>query len=157
LGVVRFPMLNECFAAERGMGATRNGATIHASPSDTIDDEHIFLECTRTRRTYVITLPLKSRMMGSAAYHLCKVADGSVTAGSEATPKVWDIAAAGLILEEAGGQMQSADGQRIFPLERQRMDYRAHAWPILYAGNATLLQLVRAGVQPYPPMPEPSR
>jgi myo-inositol-1(or 4)-monophosphatase len=148
-GVVRFPMMNELFVATLGGGATRNGETIHSADNEFLDDSHLFMECTRTRRRYVVNLPLKSRMMGSAAYHLCKVADGSVLGGSEATPMVWDIAAAGLILSEAGGHMRSADGRAIFPLAAQRMDYRSQAWPILYAANEGLLRLVLAGVRPY--------
>lgn len=149
VGVVRFPMLEECFAAALGRGATRNGEPIRAAEDEVMDDAHLFMECTRTRRRYVVNLPLKSRMMGSAAYHMCKVADGSVLAGSEATPKVWDIAASGLILDEAGGCMRTTEGKAVFPLEARRMEYRSQAWPILYAGNETLLRLVQAGVRPY--------
>lgn len=149
VGVVRFPLLQELFAAAAGRGATRNGEPIRSSDDLVMDDQHLFLECTRTRRRYVVDLPLKSRMLGSAAYHICKVADGSVLAGSEATPKVWDIAAAELVLAEAGGLMRATDGQNIFPLERARREYRSHNWPILYAGNSTLLQMVEAGLRPY--------
>ena len=149
LGVLYFPLLEELYSAAQGHGATRNGEPIHTDSATVMDDEHIFMECTRTRARYRLTIPLKSRMMGSAAFHMCKVADGSAMAGSEATPKVWDIAAAGLILTEAGGVMGLAHGEPVFPLPPRAMEYRSHSFPILYAGNVRLLELAQAGISAY--------
>lgn len=149
VGVLYFPLLDELYAAAVGEGATCNGEAIRTTDEVVMDDEHIFMECTRTRAHYLLTLPLKSRMMGSAAFHMCKVADGSAMAGNEATPKVWDIAAAGLILTEAGGVMQGSKGDAVFPLPAERADYLSHSFPILYAGNAALLELASAGIEPY--------
>ena len=42
------------------------------------------MKCTRTDRLYQMRTPLKSRIMGSAAYHICKVADGTALAGVDA-------------------------------------------------------------------------
>src|SRR5690606_13517061 len=123
--VVRFPMLNELFEATLGGGSFRNGRPISTLDEDVISDEHIFMECTRTRKRYQIDLPLKTRMMGSAAYHLCKVAEGRAIAGIEGTPKVWDLSAAALILTEAGGVIAPINGKPIFPLSPEAMNYGA--------------------------------
>jgi myo-inositol-1(or 4)-monophosphatase len=144
MGVVNFPLLREEFTATLGNGAHRNGIAIHSGSEDPVDDEHLFMECTRSRKSVRFTLPLKSRMLGSAAYHLCKVADGSALAGSERTPMVWDIAAAGVILSEAGGVLQGTDGESVFPLPPRRLDYRGRPMPVLYAASAEKLAQVRA-------------
>ncbi|MCB0148782.1 MAG: inositol monophosphatase, partial [Caldilineaceae bacterium] len=92
-GVVDFPMVQERFTTAAGAGAWRNGERIYTANNDLADDELLMMRCTRTDKLFDVRLPLKARIYGSAAYHLCKVADGSALAGIEATPKVWDLAA----------------------------------------------------------------
>jgi myo-inositol-1(or 4)-monophosphatase len=148
VGVVYFPMLHEVYSAVVGQGAFCNGEAIRTAPERLPDDQHLFMECTRTRRVYRFDIPLKSRMLGSAAYHICKVAEGTALAGSEATPKVWDIAAAALILVEAGGVLRTAKQKTVFPLAAAHMDYATHAYPVLYAANEEVWQAVYAGMRP---------
>ena len=143
VAVLAFPMVDELFVATRGGGARRNGIQIHTTASEPLDDEHIFMECSRTRRKYTFALPIKSRMLGSAAYHISKVADGSALAGSEATPKLWDLAAAALILEEAGGALLTLDGEPVFPLRSVAADYKHLSYAVLYAADADMLGRVR--------------
>ncbi len=145
VGVLHFPLLHEVYTAAAGQGARRNGTVIHTAAGADIDGSGLFMECTRTRRRFSFALPLKSRMLGSAAYHVCKVAEGSALAGSEATPKVWDIAAAALILSEAGGIIRRLTGEPIFPLRAEARDYQTLSYPILYAADeATWLHVQRA-------------
>lgn len=148
VGVVNFPCLHEIYSAVSGAGAQRNGEPIHAAEVDEVDDQHLFMQCTRTPKRLQIDTPLKMRMMGSAAYHVCKVADGSAIAGSEATPKVWDMAAAALILSEAGGAMVTLSGEQVFPLAPQALDYGARSYPLLYACNQQALDHLRGHVRP---------
>ena len=54
------------------------------------------------------------RMQGSAALNLCSVASGSADIYYEFGIHVWDIAAAGLIVEEAGGVLLDPSGMEIF-------------------------------------------
>jgi myo-inositol-1(or 4)-monophosphatase len=51
----------------------------------------------------LVPLVLKVRMMGSAALSLAYVASGRFDAYLESGISIWDIAAAGFILERAGG------------------------------------------------------
>lgn len=150
VGVLHFPALGERFVAVAGSGAMRNQQRIHTVPAATpIADDLIFMECTRTRRLYDLSLPFKRRILGSAAYHLCKVAQGCAVGGIEGTPKLWDIAAAGLILQEAGGVLhpltESVDS--IFPLPESRADYGAHNFTLLHAANAELAQRMLPGIR----------
>jgi myo-inositol-1(or 4)-monophosphatase len=86
--------------------------------------------------------------MGSAAYHLCKVADGTALAAIEATPKVWDLAAAHLIVEEAGGMIQSVAGSPIFPLPAAPRDYGGVAWPTVAAAGPSIMEHLRSTLRP---------
>ena len=146
-GVVNFPLLGEIFTATLGGGAFRNGEPIRVSDVP-LDDEQLIMECTRTRKRWRFDLPLKSRVLGSAAYNVCKVADGTALACSEATPKIWDLAAAGLVLSEAGGAMGGHHGEVLLPLPAERLDYRDRAMPLLVARDEELLAALRAGIRP---------
>lgn len=146
--LLAFPLLDELFTATAGGGAQRNGLPIRTAAGEPLDDAHIFMECSRTRRQFTFGLPVKSRMLGSAAYHIAKVADGSAIAGSEATPKVWDLAAAALILDEAGGVMTTVSGEIVFPLAPLSADYKLRPYAVLYAADANSLEQVRTSMQP---------
>jgi len=93
-----------------------------------------------------VRLPLKARIYGSAAYHLCKVADGSALAGIEATPKVWDLAAAYLLVVEAGGLATTWQRAPIFPLAAERKDYATESTPIFVAANQAIQDALFASV-----------
>ena len=140
VGVVNFPLLGEEFWAVRGQGAWRSGVPIQTNAGATPDDEQLLMKCTRTERQFALTTPLKSRVMGSAAYHLCKVADGTALAAIETTPKVWDLAAAHLIVQEAGGVINSVGGAPIFPLPAVAGDYGALAWQTVAAASPTIME-----------------
>ena len=140
VGVVDFPLLGEQYQAMQADGATRGLERLATSTLTAANDENFLMKCTRTDRQFQLATPLKSRIMGSAAYHICKVADGTALAGIEMSPKVWDLAAAWLILKEAGGEIIAADEEPIFPLPAERRDYREHPFITFSAANAAILQ-----------------
>jgi myo-inositol-1(or 4)-monophosphatase len=146
VGVLNFPLLHTQYRAMLGQGAWRSGERIAVSPLTEVDDQQLIMKCTRTDRLYRLHTPLKSRILGSAAYHLCMVADGTAVAGIETTPKVWDLAAAYLIVREAGGAVVAADGQAIFPLKNERCDYKERSITILCAANPAILQHLAAAM-----------
>lgn len=147
VGVLDFPLLCEQYQALLGGGATRGIERLATSGATIADDEQFLMKCTRTDRLFQLATPLKSRIMGSAAYHICKVADGSALAGIEASPKVWDLAAAYLILMEAGGVMESAAGETIFPLAAERRDYLTRSFITFSAANLPLLEHLRVAAK----------
>jgi len=138
IGVVHFPLLDETYAAMRGLGATRNGHPIHGATDTKADDQHLMMQCTRTVKRYRVRTPLKARTLGSAAYHMTKVADGTALAGIETTPKVWDLAAVALIISEAGALLVKADGAPVFPLPSVRRDYGAESITSVAAANRSI-------------------
>jgi len=56
-------------------------------------------------------------MLGVASYNLLLVAAGVAVGGVEATPKIWDIAAAWVVIKAAGGEFVFIDGKFDFPLQ----------------------------------------
>lgn len=145
---LEFPLLRERYTAVAGLGAYCNGKRIAVSPMQEPDDENFLMKCTRTDRTYHLRTPLKARIMGAAAYHIVKVADGTALAGIELSPKVWDLAAAWLILIEAGGVIEAADGSRIFPLAAERRECRSLSITTFSAANAGQMKHLRAAATP---------
>ena len=102
------------------MGAVASPGTTQLSPKD------IAYRMNAAKATCFITDPanaakldqvaaecptLKARILGAAAYHLAKVADGTGLASVEATPKIWDLAAVDVIVREAGGFVTELDGR----------------------------------------------
>ncbi len=111
-----FPLLNELYAAQRGEGAWLNGNPIHTRPPDPDQPYGFFACCSRTHRRYQISIPYKPRILGAAAYSFCMLARGAALISMEVSPKIWDIAGAWLLVQEAGGCIQPLEGQDPFPL-----------------------------------------
>ena len=147
MGVIHFPLLQSTYTAIKGSGAFLNGAQIHTSSVTEPDDQQLMVICARTARQPALQTQLKPRSMGSATYHLCKLADGSVLAMVEATPKVWDIAAGLLVLSEAGGMALSPTGSPHFPLEPLHSDYNGRAMPLIAACNAAIMLHMQQAAQ----------
>lgn len=146
VGVVDFPLLHECYWATAGGGAFCNDERLQIDPAAHIDSQQIFTQCTRTPRRLRIQSPLKARMLGSATYHLLAVARGSSLVAVEITPKVWDLAGAALVVQEAGGVVDGLDSGPLLPLSPQTMDYVAVSWPTLAAANQQILDEFRVSV-----------
>lgn len=120
LGAVYDPLRDEMFSAERGKGAFLNGRPIHASnttelqksllvtgfPYDTWNTEKDNFK----NFEKLAKLTQGVRRLGSAALDGCYVAAGRFDGFWELTLRPWDIAAAGLIAEEAGARVTATDG-----------------------------------------------
>jgi myo-inositol-1(or 4)-monophosphatase len=140
IGLLDFISLHERYSAIAGNGSTLNNNPIRTAEERALDDQHFLMLCTRTPRRYNIDVPLKPRILGSAAYHIASVANGSALAAIEATPKVWDIAAALLILTEAGGCYRTLEGPKeIFPLNAETSQYESISFPLLAAANKSIM------------------
>jgi myo-inositol-1(or 4)-monophosphatase len=66
--------------------------------------------------------------------------------GFEATPKIWDIAASWLIVNESGGAIESFDSSQPFPL-RANYDYRLTSFPILAGATSELVSKSRVQIK----------
>jgi len=137
--VLYFPMLNELYSAEHGKGAYLNDHQLHVRSH--LDDLPItfFACCSRTFRRYHVSVPYKTRILGSAVYSLCSVARGIAILGFEATPKIWDIAGGWLLVKEAGGTMRTLDDSEPFPL-KSGVNYSTQSYPTMAASASAIAQ-----------------
>jgi myo-inositol-1(or 4)-monophosphatase len=121
LGAVYDPMRDEMFLAERGKGAHLNGRPLRVSST------------TELQRSLLVTgfpynawntpqdnfanfvkfgkLTQGVRRLGSAALDLCYVAAGRFDGFWEMALNPWDVAAGGLMCEEAGARITNVKGE----------------------------------------------
>ncbi|MBD2100867.1 inositol monophosphatase family protein [Leptolyngbya sp. FACHB-261] len=141
-GLGHFPPVQQTFWAAVGEGAFLNGNRLRTRTQD-IGANDFFNLCSRTLNRYEVALPCKPRILGSAAHNLMAVANSSVRGGIEATPKAWDLAAAWVIVPEAGGVVRTLSGVDPFPLEPGQ-DYTNRSFAVLAAGTEEIWQQLRA-------------
>jgi myo-inositol-1(or 4)-monophosphatase len=121
LGLVDAPALGARWSAELGRGAFLNGRRLRVRPPVDWRDRrlrHVPLMLTTgtASRARAAGVRLNPRVMGSTALDICTVAQG-VAAGSVAMiPHVWDVAAAGLLVTEAGGVVATLRGDPLVPM-----------------------------------------
>jgi myo-inositol-1(or 4)-monophosphatase len=124
-GVVLAPVLGLEYAATLGGGATCNGQPIrprHVVPlaERLVGTGFSYEQPARTRQAGYLALLLPRirdvRRLGSCALDLCAVAAGHLDAYVEEGAHIWDHAAAGLVVAEAGATLEvtrSPGGKRL--------------------------------------------
>ncbi|MBN9530945.1 MAG: 3'(2'),5'-bisphosphate nucleotidase CysQ [Alphaproteobacteria bacterium] len=114
LAAVFNPATDEFFAAVRGQGATLNGRPIHASGRDDLNAARLLASKSRhfSSPAWQEAAPGASfSYRNSIAYRMVLVAAGRFETAISLTPKSdWDIAAADLIVREAGARATTATG-----------------------------------------------
>jgi myo-inositol-1(or 4)-monophosphatase len=120
LGVAYDPTRDECFVAERGRGAMLDGESLRVSSVDTLDHALLVTGFPYDIRTTGETnlpeyaaLSVRAqavRRFGSAVLDLCYVACGRLDGYWEFALGPWDMAAGGLIVQEAGGRVTNVHG-----------------------------------------------
>ena len=144
---VYFPMIGELYSAQLNAGAWFNGQPLQTQPPVPGKTASFFACCSRTFRRFDVGLKYKCRILGSAAYTWCAVARGMAAIGFEVAPKIWDIAGGWLIVEEAGGAVDTYDGAAPFPLI-PGLGYHQHNLPTLMAATPELLEQARQQIRP---------
>ena len=125
LGIVLPLFTDEVYFAERGQGAYYNGTRISVSDRDFKNgivrtsfssyDRSLSPICFETARK-IFPQVNDLRRYGACSVELCKLAKGEEDRFFELTLNPWDYAAAGLVLEEAGGCLTGRN--------RNPLDYR---------------------------------
>ena len=141
-----FPLLDELYSAQRGQGAWLNGQPLQVRAGQ-YRKLSFFACCSRTLKLYTVDIPYKTRILGCAAYTFCAVARNIALLGFEATPRIWDIAGAWLVVQEAGGVVATLDGEPPLPL-RQGIDYARQSFPTLAAATPERLSWARGRITP---------
>lgn len=147
LAAIFDPMADELFTAERGRGAQLNTKPIHVSAVSELKSSLLvtgfpydawtnpinnFAEFERfSKRTQGV------RRLGSAALDLCFVAAGRLDGFWEIRLNAWDVAAGGLIAQEAGAKVTNVHGGPDFLSKPQSI---LAANPALHAKMLEVLQ-----------------
>lgn len=151
LGCVDAPALGHRYLAVAGEGATVDGRPL--SVRDVDWDDHARLRNTLLMvssgvgKHYVLDLPLRPRALGSAALHVCEVAAGVAVASLHTSPKLWDIAAGLLLLEEAGGAVMPVHLDPPFPMTGGT-DYAVNPFRFVAAASDGSARRVLEGIEP---------
>lgn len=118
-GAVYDPIRKEMFSAERGRGAWLNGKPLHVSSKNNLEEAVVGAEWGRApqvrRRTAaifarIVDQAMTGRAYGSAALSLCALAAGRLDGYIHLSLAPWDVAAAALIVDEAGGKVTNPAG-----------------------------------------------
>ena len=120
LGVVHDPSQRELFVAERGHGAFCNDVRLAVSSTETLDASllatgfpyDIRVNADNNLKEYA-AFSVRARgvrRLGSAVLYLSWVAAGRFDGYWELRLGAWDVAAAGLMVEEAGGRLTAIGG-----------------------------------------------
>lgn len=136
-GFVYLPMLQQTFYGYWYGDSMLNGPTGAylnqrklTTSQDTPSKSHLFNFCARSLAVLQKPFPCKVRMIGVASYNLLLVASGAAIGGVEATPKIWDIAAAWVIIKAAGGEFVFLKENSVFPLQAGK-NYGKTSFPSL--------------------------
>jgi len=143
VGVVYNPLLNELFTATLGGGSFLNGTPIHVAHADSLDKAVIATNVgvdrtpegaeflTKNIKNLLLNNVRSIRCSGSSAWEMSSVASGRLDAFYEKGIHSWDIAAASLIVTEAGGMVAGMDGTPLDLANRQ-----------VLCGNKTLVPII---------------
>ena len=121
VGAVFNPIVKEMFLAAKGEGAFLNGKTIKVSKVKSLNqsllatgfayDRRDTLDNNYTEFCFLTNVSHGVRRAGSAALDLAYVAAGRLEGFWERGLKPWDIAAGTILVEEAGGNVTSYEGE----------------------------------------------
>jgi myo-inositol-1(or 4)-monophosphatase len=120
VGVVYDPSREECFVAERGCGATLDGAPLHVSATARLAESLLGTSYPNDLRgaprdnlaehAALMHRSRSVRSIGSAVLGLAAVAAGRLDGYWEQRLGAWDVAAGTLLIREAGGVVTAVSG-----------------------------------------------
>lgn len=120
LGTIYFPESNQMYHAQLGKGAFCNSEIISVSKTNTLNKSIIAYDnqFQNTKDSLNIFSLIQNsafttRILGSATRDACYIAEGILDARIWNSTKLCDIAAASLIVEEAGGRVTDFEGNAI--------------------------------------------
>ncbi len=139
LGIVFAPVIDDFYQASEETGVQLNGKPLNLSRPAAIDENTPLLSFSNAWKKMRLRFPGKVWSYGSAAVHTAMVAKGTVIGSVCENPFLWDIAAAAVIVREAGGEIQYLSGQ-VMDTRHFTQDHRSPE-PIIAAHPAVLDEL----------------
>lgn len=141
IGMVYDPNRGDLFSAVHGAGAFCNGVRLQAR-STPLSTQSVFGFSSRfvgpppSHVVRVLEHFDEYRNIGSAVLHLCYIASGWLDGAFSDSTRLWDIAAGGLIVEEAGGRILDFDTSPVFPLNHTLSHYTTAFTPFIATGGS---------------------
>ena len=134
------------YTAGHGLGATRAGRKIVIAQGRSDDGAILGVQWIRgeTKVPFLERLLVtgaRVRVLGSTVVQFCEVARGSLDANVQQQGKIWDLAACGLILVEAGAALTDFRGRRLLPFKDLSGDTH---YPSVVGSKGVVRRLVRA-------------
>ena len=121
LGAVYDPMRNEMFSAERAVGAKLNQKPLRVKNTEALKqsllvtgfpyDVVVTKDNNFANYEHFAKMSQGVRRLGAAALDLCYIAAGRLDGYWEMSVNSWDVAAGGLIAEEAGARVTNIKGE----------------------------------------------
>jgi len=121
MGVVYNPCTKDLFIAEKGKGSYLNGKRLHVSKKNNLKDGVLAFSLPSDTKLARKSLSFLDRSFGtfralrnfgSAALNMCYIAQTKFDMYYSFNIKAWDIAAANLIVEEAGGKVSNINNKK---------------------------------------------
>jgi myo-inositol-1(or 4)-monophosphatase len=128
-GIIYDPVHNELFYAKKGKGAFLNNKRIKVSNKNTLENFIGGVANVRSKTDSAFYNRLKNkfykqsggwRILGSAVLDLAWLAAGRMDLFILGGVCPWDVAAGGLLIEEAGGIITQIDGKKWEPLQERQ-------------------------------------
>ncbi|MGE0565098.1 MAG: 3'(2'),5'-bisphosphate nucleotidase CysQ [Pseudolabrys sp.] len=143
IGGIYAPVTDELFLAAAGDGATVNGARIRADLADTLNGARLAGPQSHLRKLVEINPRLLPQpKIHSLALRLARVAQGDIDAAlASRNSRDWDLAAADLLVHEAGGAMTDFEGRP--PVYNRPNPVHAALIAAGAARHAAVLELLR--------------
>ncbi|XP_038665084.1 inositol monophosphatase 1 [Scyliorhinus canicula] len=152
VGIVYSCVEDKMYTARRGHGAFCNGKQLKASGQEDISKALIVTELGSNRTPEIMKTVLSNmeklisipshgiRALGTAAVNMCTVATGGADAYYEMGIHCWDMAAAALIVTEAGGVVLDISGGPFDMMSRR----------VIAAGSRAIAERIAQEVQTIP-------
>jgi myo-inositol-1(or 4)-monophosphatase len=135
-GVVYDPLRDELFYAEKGMGAFANDQRLRVSSRTALADSLVSFSYPPVSSSDFPAFKEKagkiekeagvSRRFGASTLELCYVAAGRIDGYCALNLAPWDIAAASIIIKEAGGYITKHDGQKLSLEDKEVLASNSH-------------------------------
>ena len=148
LGAIYVPISDDFYFAQVGVGAYLNGHKIKVSDTEKIEKAHMMGNSADfiSDKIWPESWPsgMKTTSANSIALRIARVASGYADICVTLRPKNdWDIAAADLIIHEAGGKLTTGDGRSlIYNRSKPLHDHIVATTPTLY--KSVMLRVIPA-------------
>jgi len=139
MGFISLPVLNRLYYAIKGGGAYCNGERIKSSSVQNYDKNKFVGLSSHFFEKYVLRLPCKVRMQGSACSNIAFLAQGSYVAFYSDEVKFWDVSAGIIIIQESGGIIQTVEGNDLVPIDLDK--YNNETYNVVGMANSFLPRL----------------